>query len=51
MESGGPSVGKVGECDVKSWYLQCCNPHLCRLRTDGLPPGESIERIDRMLEV
>jgi hypothetical protein len=36
MESGGPSDGKVGECDVESRHLQGCNPHLCRLRTDGL---------------
>jgi hypothetical protein len=31
VESGGPSVGKVVECDVAS-------SHLCRLRTDGLAP-------------
>jgi hypothetical protein len=38
MESGGPSVGKVGECDVESRHLQGCSPHLCWLRTDGLAP-------------
>jgi hypothetical protein len=36
MERGGPSVGKVGEWCVESRHLQGCNPHLCRLRTDGL---------------
>jgi hypothetical protein len=38
VESGGASVGKVGKCDMESWYLQGCNPRLCRLRTDGLAP-------------
>jgi hypothetical protein len=36
---GRPSVGKVGEWFVKSWHLQGCSPHLCRLRTDGLAPA------------
>jgi hypothetical protein len=38
MERGGPSVGKVGECDVTSRHLQGCSPCLCRLRADGLAP-------------
>jgi hypothetical protein len=38
MESGGSSVGKVGECYVASWHLQGCSPRLCQLRTDGLAP-------------
>jgi hypothetical protein len=38
VERGGASVGKVGEWCVKSWHLQGCSPHLCRLRTDGLTP-------------
>jgi hypothetical protein len=37
-ESGGQSVGKGGESDVKSRHLQGCSLHLCRLRTDGLVP-------------
>jgi hypothetical protein len=37
-ESGGPSIGKDGECDMESWHLQDCSPHLCRLRIDGLAP-------------
>jgi hypothetical protein len=37
-ESGGPLVGKDGESDVESQHLQCCSPHLCWLRTDGLTP-------------
>jgi hypothetical protein len=36
VESGGPSVGKVRECDVESRHLQGCSPRLCWLRTDGL---------------
>jgi hypothetical protein len=39
VESGGPSVGKVGECDVASWHLKHCSPRLCQLRTDGLAPA------------
>jgi hypothetical protein len=35
-ESGGPSVGKGGECDVESQHLQGCSLRLCHLRTDGL---------------
>jgi hypothetical protein len=38
VKSGGPLVGKVGECDVVSRHLQGCSPLLCRLRTDGLAP-------------
>jgi hypothetical protein len=37
-ESGVPSVGKDGESDVESRYLQDCSPRLCQLRTDGLVP-------------
>jgi hypothetical protein len=37
-ESGGPSVGKGGECDVERWHLQGCSLRLCRLRTEGLVP-------------
>jgi hypothetical protein len=37
-ESGGISVGKGGDNDVKSQQLQGCSPHLCRLRADGLVP-------------
>jgi hypothetical protein len=33
-----PSVEKVGEWYVESWYLQGYSPCLCRLRTDGLAP-------------
>jgi hypothetical protein len=36
VESRGPSVGKVRECDVKSWDLKVFIPRLCWLRTDGL---------------
>jgi hypothetical protein len=36
VESGGPSVGKVGECDVESRHLKGCSPRLYRLRTNGL---------------
>jgi hypothetical protein len=36
VESGGPSVGKVGECDVESQQLQGCSSRLCQLRTEGL---------------
>jgi hypothetical protein len=39
MESGGPSVGKVEECDVESWHLQGYSPRLCRLRMEGLVPA------------
>jgi hypothetical protein len=42
VESEGPSIGKVGECDVESWHLQSCRPRLCRLRTDGLAPTASL---------
>jgi hypothetical protein len=42
VESEGPSVGKVGECDVASRHLQGCSPRLCRLRTDVLPPREQV---------
>jgi hypothetical protein len=38
-ESGGPSVRKVGECDVESRHLQGCSPRLCQLRTNGLAPA------------
>jgi hypothetical protein len=38
VESGGPLIEKVGECDVKSWHLQGCSPRLCRLRTNVLAP-------------
>jgi hypothetical protein len=38
MKSEGPSVGKIGECDVASRHLQCCSFCLCRLRTDGVAP-------------
>jgi hypothetical protein len=37
-KSGGSSVGKGGESDVKSRHLYGCNPHLCQLRTEGLVP-------------
>jgi hypothetical protein len=49
VESRGPSVGKGGQCDVKSQHFQGCSPHFCQLRTDGLPPRASIECTDRML--
>jgi hypothetical protein len=39
VESRWLLVGKVGECDVESWYLQGYSPHLCRLMTDGLAPA------------
>jgi hypothetical protein len=42
-------VGKVGEWYGAGQYLQGCSLHLCRLRTDGLTPWESIERTYRML--
>jgi hypothetical protein len=32
-------AGKVRECDVASWQLQGCSPHVCWLRTDGLTPA------------
>jgi hypothetical protein len=35
-ESGGASVGKGGESDVKSWNLQSCSSQLYQLRTDRL---------------
>jgi hypothetical protein len=38
VESGGPSVANVEECDVESRHLQGCSPRLCQLRTDGLAP-------------
>jgi hypothetical protein len=38
-ESGGPSVGKGGESDVKSRDLQGGSTHMCRLRIDELPPS------------
>jgi hypothetical protein len=38
VESGGSSVGKVGECDVASRCLQGCSPRLCQLEIDGLAP-------------
>jgi hypothetical protein len=38
VESGGPLIGKGGECDVPSRHLQGCNPRLCQLRINGLPP-------------
>jgi hypothetical protein len=44
-----PPVRKVGEWYVESWHLQDCSLCLCRLRTDGLAPRVSIERINRML--
>jgi hypothetical protein len=42
VESGGPSIGEVGECDMESRHLQYCSPRLCRLRTDGLAPREQV---------
>jgi hypothetical protein len=33
---GRPSVGKVEQWYIESWYFQGCSPHLCRLKTDGL---------------
>jgi hypothetical protein len=36
VKSGGPSVGKVRECDMTSQHLQGYSPRLYRLRTDGL---------------
>jgi hypothetical protein len=38
MKSGGPSVGKVGECDVVRQHLQDYSPRLCQLMTDELAP-------------
>jgi hypothetical protein len=38
VEREGPSVGKDGECDAKSWHLQGCSPCLHRLRNDELAP-------------
>jgi hypothetical protein len=38
VESGGPSVGNVEECDVESQHLQACSSRLCQLRTNGLAP-------------
>jgi hypothetical protein len=38
-ESGGPSDGKGGKCDVASRYLQGCILRLFRLRTNGLDPA------------
>jgi hypothetical protein len=37
-ESGGLTVVKSTESDVKSRHLQGCSPCLCRLSTDGLTP-------------
>jgi hypothetical protein len=37
-ESGGPLVGKGGECDMKSLHLQGCSHCLCQLRTEWLVP-------------
>jgi hypothetical protein len=37
-ESGGPSVRKGGESDVKSRHLQGGSPCLCQLKTDKLTP-------------
>jgi hypothetical protein len=51
VESGGPSVGKVGECDVASRRLQGCSPHLCWLRMMGWPPQVCIKRTDHMLVI
>jgi hypothetical protein len=48
-ESRGPYVGKGRKCDVESWHLQGCIPHLCRLRTDGLAPRANIECTNHML--
>jgi hypothetical protein len=31
-----PLARKVGEWFVESQHLQCCSPHLCQLRTNGL---------------
>jgi hypothetical protein len=36
--SGGPSVGKGGECDVEGRHIQGCSPYRHRLRIDGLVP-------------
>jgi hypothetical protein len=49
VESGGPSVGKVRECDVESQHLQDCSPACVDLGLMGWPPRASIERTDRML--
>jgi hypothetical protein len=49
VKSGGPLDGNVRECDVENQHLQGYNPHLCRLRTDGLAPRLRIERTDRIL--
>jgi hypothetical protein len=38
VQCGGPSVGKVRDCDVVSRRLQGCSPHLCQLMNDGLAP-------------
>jgi hypothetical protein len=38
MKSGGPSHGKVRECDVARQHLQGCSLRLCQLRTNGLAP-------------
>jgi hypothetical protein len=40
VESRGPSVGMVAECEVASQHSQGCSPLLCRLRTDGLAPSK-----------
>jgi hypothetical protein len=38
VKSRGPSVEKVGKCDVVSRHLQDCSPRLCLLRNDRLTP-------------
>jgi hypothetical protein len=38
VESGGLSVGMVGEWYEESQHLQGCSPRLCQLRIDGLAP-------------
>jgi hypothetical protein len=50
MESEGPLVGKVEECDVKSRHLQGCSPPPVSIKDRWVaPPRASIERTDHML--
>jgi hypothetical protein len=42
VESGGPSVQKVGECDVKSRHLQGCSPPPTSVKDRWVGPCEQV---------
>jgi hypothetical protein len=45
VESGGPSIGKVRECDVESRHLQGCSPSPVLIKDRWVSPREQVLNI------